>query len=283
MFSYDARNVPTICDWEGAKRLYDRAAPINAKGIARLSARTQSCFQGTDPRYLETTGNFKRKPRVNIRELKNGAIALRLHDTDVVTYHANGDVAFEPYDSVSTRRLLDRVSPVNVRHATGSVVIVGRAPERFYKWDHIDPLLFCRSADGRTLEYVSGAQATTRRRVDKEKLMELRAALKGFYQWAAAVMDLSGGSAPLSNADLRNEWGSGTVNFIDVPLPLLQRVQAGDMEQYPKLLAFCRSRVYDSHVSRSELAKLETRLCKQLRLTVTETIPIGEKPRKDLV
>ena len=283
MFSYDARNVPIICGWEGAKRLYDRAVPLGPRGLNKLSARTQSCFHGTDPRYLETTGNFKRKPHVNIRELPGGEIALRYHDTDVITYHANGDVAFMPYDSVSTRRLLDRVSPVNVRHASGSVVAVDRNPERFYKWNGIDPLLFCRSDNGRSLEYVSGAQATTRRRVDKEKLKELRIALKDFYTWANAVIALSGGHAPLSNVDILNEWHNMPVAHVDVPLPLLQRVQAGEMEQYPKLLAFCRSRVYDSHVSRSELDKLETRLCKQLRFTETETIPIGEKPKKDLV
>ena len=277
-FSYNGKNLPRISDWASAKRIFDKAVPLGPRGLNKLTGGSNRGLT-EDTRYLETYGDFKRKPHINIREGKGGELILRMHATDVVTYFTNGDVALEPYDSVSTRGFLGQVGPIGMRFFLGCQVRHGHDPERTYVWGGDDPLRFAWDAVTRGWFYVSGARPTKRRVVDKDKLKELRAALRPFMDWAEAVMTLTGGDAPLCLSDVEDR----PANFVDVPMELLRRVQAQEIDAYPKLLAYCRASMHVMRVSAADLAKLEKRLCKQLRYVLTEEIPIGKKPKKDLV
>lgn len=47
----------------------------------------------------------------SLRKRSDGSWAARYHDTDVVVFHANGDVEFEPWDSISTNAFVEGVAP----------------------------------------------------------------------------------------------------------------------------------------------------------------------------
>lgn len=85
-----------------------------------------------------------RKRNQTIRPIHDGSFACRLHQTDVVIYHPNGDVEISGYPSVSTDAFANRLTPSGVatsfNNAAGYVIALSQdamgQQRRFYRMEN---------------------------------------------------------------------------------------------------------------------------------------------------
>jgi hypothetical protein len=123
-FSYDGRGLPALSTYSDALRFWENAATWRGESNERIL-------------------DSRKKRRVNIRQLRDGSIACRLYNTDVVTYHPDNSMTIESWASVSTdefaNRLLGRTN-VNTSFNTGIIKVRGVQgepdkpyPDKFYR------------------------------------------------------------------------------------------------------------------------------------------------------
>ena len=118
-FSYDGRGLPCLSTHSDALRFWENAAT----------------WRGEDnERILDS----RKKRRVNIRQLRDGSIACRLYNTDVVTYHPDNSMTIESWASVSTDEFANsllRWTNVSTQFTTGTIRVSGiqGEPDKFYR------------------------------------------------------------------------------------------------------------------------------------------------------
>lgn len=89
-FSYDGSGLPSLLTYTDALKFWEGAAKWRDEDNERIL-------------------DSRKKRRVNIRMLRDGSVACRLHNTDVVTYHPDNRMTLVPWASVSTDEFANRL------------------------------------------------------------------------------------------------------------------------------------------------------------------------------
>ena len=97
-FQLDARHIETIVDYGDAVAQYQATKPWRGEEEVGMW------------RCLDTANNRKRHTAFRLNT-SNGDVECRLHSTNVVTYHENGDITILPYQSVSTDNFASALLP----------------------------------------------------------------------------------------------------------------------------------------------------------------------------
>lgn len=98
MFCIDTTGLPAIDDYASALKHWEKIKAWRG-------------YPEQDPRPLDASRKAKHK---TIHLKANGDIALRLHTTDVVTYHPDGSVTLRPWSSRSTDEFARALIPVGM-------------------------------------------------------------------------------------------------------------------------------------------------------------------------
>jgi hypothetical protein len=150
-----------ITSYQQALVKHDSIAPIRGRS--------------TDVRPL---GN-RRNDNLTIRKLDNGSIAVRLYQTDIVTYHDDGTIDLEPYSSKLTdeavRQVFRGAVTASYTNPVGPVLWTNHnGTRRGYLVDG------CASLD-KDLNVIAGTKPFTRYSVSRKKANA--ACAKGFNQF----------------------------------------------------------------------------------------------------
>lgn len=150
-----------ITSYQQALVKHDSIAPIRGRS--------------TDVRPL---GN-RRNDNLTIRKLDNGSIAVRLYQTDIVTYHDDGTIDLEPYSSKLTdeavRQVFRGAVTASYTNPVGPVLWTNHnGTRRGYLVDG------CASLD-KDLNVIAGTKPFTRYSVSRKKANA--ASAKGFNQF----------------------------------------------------------------------------------------------------
>lgn len=150
-----------ITSYQQALVRHDSIAPIRGRS--------------TDVRPL---GN-RRNDNLTIRKLDNGSIAVRLYQTDIVTYHDDGTIDLEPYSSKLTdeavRQVFRGAVTASYTNPVGPVLWTNHnGTRRGYLVDG------CASLD-KDLNVIAGTKPFTRYSVSRKKANA--ASAKGFNQF----------------------------------------------------------------------------------------------------
>lgn len=82
----------TIRNYDHAKAKYENTKPIRGRSV--------------DIRPLEA----RRNDKLTIRKVGDGYV-IKMYHTDIVTYHADGSISFDPYKSITTSQAVNRYTP----------------------------------------------------------------------------------------------------------------------------------------------------------------------------
>lgn len=175
---------------------YD-AAPVNFYREAK------QCYEEVKP-IRGRSGDVRPIGKRNrdhecIVKVSDTAYAIRLYNTNVVTYHEDGSINLctGGYPSVSTAEMIGLHSPFRT-------VKRNRNVWAWYKIDgedDVSPAKYLVPADGTSVKfvrrdgrYVSETSQVMKQRVtDKTGIKELRAQIKPFLDYAKVMLNLSGG------------------------------------------------------------------------------------------
>ncbi len=94
-FQIDTHTLPRISDWITALSRWQATKP----------------WRGSSPHDPRPLDNSRRKYHTTIHLRPDQSIALRLHRTDVVVYHADGTITLTPYASMSTDAFVNQLTP----------------------------------------------------------------------------------------------------------------------------------------------------------------------------
>lgn len=98
MFCIDTYGLPAIDDYASALAHWNETKPWRG-------------YPEQDPRPLDKSRRAKHKT-IHLKD--NGDIALRLHATDVVTYHPDGSITLRPFSSRSTDEFARALIPYSM-------------------------------------------------------------------------------------------------------------------------------------------------------------------------
>lgn len=110
-FCLDPSGVPRLRDCADAEQFYNQMKPW----------RTKPYGYGMElARPLGNSDSARKKKHLSIRPVDDG-YACRYHNTDVVTYHGDGSLSLDPYASMSTDALVNRLLPdgIHVDYRSG--------------------------------------------------------------------------------------------------------------------------------------------------------------------
>jgi len=183
-FSIDDHDLPPLRCYSDAKLYWEKTKPWRGDS-------------DTNTRPLA-----KRKRNQTIRQLNDGSFACRLHQTDVVTYHPNGDVSLQAYPSVSTDAFANRLTPhgvtTNFNSAAGYVVALSHptdhTKDRFYKMEGVhNHLTIRRGENGWAPVDLSETTPFIKYRLDvtKKNAVFKQYDVAGFKAWFKARESLS--------------------------------------------------------------------------------------------
>ena len=105
------RDIKSFHDYESASQAWARIKP----------------WRGESEHAERTLDPYRRSRNWTIRRLHDGTIACKLYQTDVVTYHPNGEVTIVPYGLQSTDQFMRQVGPAHLSghfNANPSVFLV---------------------------------------------------------------------------------------------------------------------------------------------------------------
>lgn len=133
----------------------------------------------------------------------NGDVSLRLHSTDVVTWHPDDSITCRTYDSASTAKFAWATLPANMNATMhhGELFYGCRNPDgqdHSFKWYRAgsEPLRF-RPVPGSLLAWeCTNAHTSTRyfvRHIDRDVSKEIRAKLQPFERWVQSLAAVNGG------------------------------------------------------------------------------------------
>lgn len=187
MFSISTQDIWRVDNFLHAERIFAKRKP----------------WRGGDPNVVPIERFGRRAKHKTLVRLNNDTYAARLYDTNLVTYHRDGRVEFRTYDSQSSMKFIDAVSPMG----THSVISGGRGMFISYRveqgegWAYkfVQPeankSVVLRPVDNLpnwTLENPQDMRTFTVKRVDRRRAREVREKISPFVQWASAVVALSG-------------------------------------------------------------------------------------------
>lgn len=104
-FCLDPSGVPKLRDHADAHQHFEKMKPWR-NGHPEWHLR--------DARPIGNGDSIRKKKHLSIRRNEDGDYALRYHNTDVVIYHEDGSLSLNPYASVSTSALVNKLLPNNI-------------------------------------------------------------------------------------------------------------------------------------------------------------------------
>ena len=153
-----------ITSYEQALAKYDSIVPIRGRS--------------TDTRPL----GQRRNDNLTIRKLDNGSVAIRLYQTDIITYHDDGTIDLEPYASKLTDEAVNQV----LRGAVWASYTNPVGPVLWIRNSAINNTSMGYLVDGcatldKNLNIIAGTKPFTRYSVNRKKANA--ACAKGFDQF----------------------------------------------------------------------------------------------------
>ena len=153
-----------ITSYEQALAKYDSIVPIRGRS--------------TDTRPL----GQRRNDNLTIRKLDNGSVAVRLYQTDIITYNDDGTIDLEPYSSKLTDEAVDqvfrRVVTASYTNPVGPVLWIRNSATNNISMGYL--VDGCATLD-KDLNIIAGTKPFTRYSVNRKKANA--ACAKGFDQF----------------------------------------------------------------------------------------------------
>lgn len=182
-FSSAVDGIPSFHNFSDAERYFN-----NTKAV-------RSTFWPADERPLR-----KRSESTKVLVKHHNSYAARLHSTDMVTWHKDGTVSMTRYDSQSSVKFAERVSPSGLAACSHqSAMWLGYLSDQF-NWRWVQP------QHGKQLQFQYAGYSSRwtllnpedcvrhhSRSVNRARAKEVRQAIKPVMDWMQAVKAISGG------------------------------------------------------------------------------------------
>lgn len=217
MFSDNTRYLPSCNAYEGAMRIFERAA----------SKPTPNWPVGTRP-----LGERRQTQYAVIRD--GGKIVFRLYHTNVVEWYGPTSMRLDSsWDSHLTRKFADRFNPPGIRfhrYREEGVVLLYDTDKMMCRGTH----LFTRGDDG--VWRPDAVRKPKRTVVDKDQAATVNEKLKDFVEWAKVLWAVSGsdGHHPWVGQEQEPPWGASTKFPLDFGPDDYERIIMGFLPVHSK-------------------------------------------------
>jgi len=134
----------------------------------------------------------KRDTSKLIRKDINGAICLRYHHTDVVTYHDDKTITVSCYDSSNTIAFANQLLPCGISaHTSSGIMYVSDSDGSYLPVAHTD-LKFNKDEHGNWKVNPSTVRELTECKLDLKAAARIRKILRPFQDWQESVRRVGG-------------------------------------------------------------------------------------------
>lgn len=194
MFSCKMDGIPTIKDYDTAKRVFERIKPWRNYPDTQRPLRKRS-----------------EQHKTIVHDTWADTYAARLYNTDVVTYHKDGTIDAQTWGSRMTMEFFDAVAPfgMGATSVRGAMFIHVQTTTG---WVNVQPergtLSFRRvEKDSSVFEILNrdNVRPQYRKLVDRARAKEVREAIRPFLDWCRAIVALKGGNVPRVARDMKIE------------------------------------------------------------------------------
>lgn len=193
-FAISARNLPAVSSYTQACILWE----------ARRGLRHLASSQGYRERYGDAPLADHRRDYMGVSMEADGDVVFRYHDTNVVTWHADGRCTLDlSYASVSTQTFAHELGPSDIRisldtkYVVGGQAVIGVHTGHTTMHGYLVPTYTCYRVDDvvtlhvggeRTVVDVDDTQPFIRRAVNRQRAKEARSETR-YDDFAAWLRD----------------------------------------------------------------------------------------------